>query len=201
MGICTKESFLKDVENHSLSVLGDNDLYRHIKLSHGGSQCMQFDLITWPGYLCYTGDMGTFVFSRSPDMFGFFRNDRDEINLSYWSEKLNAVDSDGCDRSGAAKEYSSVKFKEAVRKFIMDDEVSDEISEELEAGILRDCESFNDVNAAYTAIFDFESSDGKFTFQDFEYDITEYTHRFVWCCHAILWGIKKYDASKISGNK
>ena len=28
-----------------------------------------FDIVTWPGYLCYSGDMGCFVFTRLPDMF------------------------------------------------------------------------------------------------------------------------------------
>lgn len=53
-------------------------------------------------YLCYTGDMGTYVFQRLTDMFEFFRTDREykkrnggklAVNLSYWGEKLQATPS------------------------------------------------------------------------------------------------------------
>jgi hypothetical protein len=34
-------------------------------------------------------------------------------------------------------------------------------------------------------------------FEDFrEVDCEEYTHRFLWCCYALAWGIEKYDAAK-----
>lgn len=57
----TELSFLHDVREHRLIVLNDDKLNRHIRFSRPGTRCMQFDLITWPGYLCYTGDMGTYV--------------------------------------------------------------------------------------------------------------------------------------------
>src|SRR5690348_13144744 len=94
--------FLKDVSTHEMIVIRDDGANRHIRFKRPGTSCMYFDLITWPGYLCYTGDMGTYVFSRLEDMFEFFRTDRDynkrkgrelSINPKYWGEKLQAVDS------------------------------------------------------------------------------------------------------------
>lgn len=43
-------------------------------------------------------------------------------------------------------------------------------------------------------LYDF-SHDG-FSFQDWEYRSKEYSHRFLWCCHALEWAIKTYDAYK-----
>lgn len=56
-------------------MLHEDGIYRHIRFRQPGTMCMHFDLITWPGYLCYTGDMGTYVFTRLADMFEFFRTD------------------------------------------------------------------------------------------------------------------------------
>ena len=45
-------------------VLRDDGVYRHIRFKKPGTGCMHFDLVTWPGYLCYSGDMGCYVFCR-----------------------------------------------------------------------------------------------------------------------------------------
>jgi hypothetical protein len=117
----TEADFLKDVSAHEMEVLREDGVYRHIRFKKPGTGCMHFDLVTWPGYLAYSGDMGCYVFSRLNDMFEFFRTDREYlqrdgrqlcINLGYWSEKLQAVD--GGRREGSAKEFSEEKFSRAV---------------------------------------------------------------------------------------
>jgi hypothetical protein len=50
---------------------------------------MGFDVVTWPGHLSISGDMGCFVFTRVDDMFTFFRGHEDAPNLGYsakWGE-------------------------------------------------------------------------------------------------------------------
>ena len=71
------EQFLRDVAEHTMTVIREDGVSRHIRFAKPGTSCMHFDLITWPGYLCYTGDMGTYVFQRLTDMFEFFRTDRE----------------------------------------------------------------------------------------------------------------------------
>lgn len=119
----TEQQFLKEVDQHVMEVIRDDGLYRQIRFRRPDTMCMHFDLITWPGYLCYCGDMGTYVFSRLEDMFEFFRTDREYakrqgrqlgINLGYWSEKLQAVD--GGRRQGSAKEYSPERFERVVKE-------------------------------------------------------------------------------------
>lgn len=77
--------FNGDTENHQLSILHDDGLYRHLRFKAPDSGFYWFDLITWPGNLTITGDMGTYTFRRVEDMFTFFTG---YINTSYWAEKL-----------------------------------------------------------------------------------------------------------------
>ena len=195
---CSQELFLIDVANHDIKIISDNDLYRHIRLSNNGSSVMRFDLITWPGSLCYTGDMGTYVFSRVPDMFNFFRGKPEgdlQINPHYWHEKLDAVDRDGDRSGGAAKIFSYEKFCKAVREYLDDYDASDELRQEVEDQVI-----FGDDNGVrcYDRATEFHSEiDPDFEFTDFfEADVDEYEFRFIWACYAIVWAIRQYDRVK-----
>lgn len=208
----TEDQFLKEVDHHVMEVIRDDGLYRHIRFRRPGTMCMHFDLITWPGYLCYCGDMGTYVFSRLSDMFEFFRTDRDYahrsgrklgINPGYWSEKLLAVD--GNRRSAGVKEFSAARFERTVKDWLanwmrhegLDKEGRRELRRLVEDQVLPSAHD-GEVRA-FDAVMGFsEEVDGqRFEFTDFwEVDCTEYTHRFVWCCYALAWGIQKYDESK-----
>lgn len=83
-----KEKFDRNITNHQMAIRFDAGIYRHLVFRNPESSAMWFEIVTWPGSLVYTGDMGTFVFERIPDMFEFFRNA--EINPHYWSEKVEA---------------------------------------------------------------------------------------------------------------
>lgn len=187
--------FLKDVAAHEMKVLKDDGAYRHLSFRKPGTYCMGFDLITWPGYLAYTGDMGCYVFTRIEDMFEFFRTDRKRvkegktlyINLSYWGEKCASRDRDGI------KEYSADTFRAEIQRWLDEEEASDEVREEVKGAVLSRADDGE--YAAHEAARDFEH-DG-FRFSDFwERDLTEYTYRFIWCCYALAWGIRKYDESR-----
>src|SRR3954466_1726422 len=74
---------------HEVTVLHDDGLYRHLRFRSPDHSAYWFDLITVPGCLIFRGDGDSFVFSRTEDMFGFFRSSREgSINPTYWSEKL-----------------------------------------------------------------------------------------------------------------
>ena len=60
----TVARFQHDIATHQVVILRDDGVYRHIRFKRPTTMCMHFDLVTWPGYLCYSGDMGCFVFSR-----------------------------------------------------------------------------------------------------------------------------------------
>lgn len=213
--ICTEELFLKDVKDHVIEIIRDDGVHRHIRFKKPGTGCMHFDLITWPDHLCYSGDMGTYVFSRLSDMFEFFRTDRrDEnklgINLGYWSEKLIAVNSNGR-FGGSAEEFCEDSFRRAINEYRIE-----WMREGFENGTLRkkerrelweavDWQVLDEIDngelSALHAAQDFRYFIGKnekpYEFTDFlEHNFKKYTFHFIWCCYAIAWGILKYDEFK-----
>jgi hypothetical protein len=215
----TEKSFLKDVESHAIAVIRDDGVHRHVRFKDPSTMCMHFDLITWPGYLCYTGDMGTYVFTRLRDMFEFFRTDADSdylkrkgltlgINPSYWGEKLEAVD-----RCDGFKEFDEDKFNAAVYRYLVQwirdnrDQTTKQqrrdLWEEVENDVINadsDSGGFRKQCAAH----DFHhrlNSKVSFVFQDFyEINVESYSHRFMWCCYALAWGIALYDKTKEAAN-
>lgn len=205
----TEASFLADVKQHTMAVLLDKGVYRHLQFKQNGSSVMWFDIVTWPGFLAYSGDMGCFVFSRLKDMFEFFRTrptDRGEklfINEGYWSEKLEAVDR--CGRPCDYKEFSSERFESMVNEHVdewieeweLTEEQAAELREEIKNEVL--CASDDGEYRAHEVLrdFSFEQDGHKFEFSDtWEWDLREYTFRFIWCCYALSWAIKQYDAQK-----
>lgn len=190
----TESTFLREVSQHSMTVIRDDGVNRHLRFRRPETNCMGFDLITWAGHLCYTGDMGTYVFSRIEDMFEFFRS-RDgalRINRSYWAEKCDAQD-----RADGITEYSAERFRQVILEWAKDVEVADfdggeaEFMEAIKDEVLSVAD--HGEAAARRAVDDFEHQGFRFT-DFFETNLREYTHRFVWCCYALVWGIRQYDA-------
>lgn len=188
----TEPSFLKDVSKHAVAILRDDGVNRHVRFKKPDSSTMYFDLITWPGHLCYTGDMGTFVFARITDMFDFFRAEPEtcgdlHINTGYWSEKVLAADRDGITK------FSEGKFRSAIEDYLAGHNASQDLRDEVESEVLAMLDDGE--YAAMQAVMNFKFEG--FQFQDFfEADCTEYTTRFVWCCYALAWGIRQYDDAK-----
>ena len=196
------EQFLNDVAAHQMTVIREDGVHRHLRFQRPGTMCMHFDLITWPGYLCYTGDMGTYVFRRLHDMLEFFRRGKSRgpyrIDLRYWAEKLEA--SDRCD---GVREWSPERFKAEVRDFFEQCVIDEDDWPEARRAALwaeideQVCAAAGDSeHHAWIALWEFEH-DG-FRFQDWERDCKVWTHRFLWCCHALEWAIGVYDESKVT---
>jgi hypothetical protein len=193
MRACTEADFLKDVSTHKMTVLLDNGLHRYIKFTKPDkSYYLHFTLTTWPGYLCISGDMGCFVFSRLPDMFEFFRTDRD-INPQYWAEKVQAQNCHG----NGIEEYDEEVFHERVKEVFeqhefASEEEKQECWKEITYSVLRAENEYE----AHDQARQFECND--FTFSDFwEHKLRSYTYHYLWCCYAIKWGIKQYDAVQL----
>ena len=218
---CTEERFLRDVAKHELIVIRDDGVNRHIRFKQPDSSMMFFDLITWPGFLCYCGDMGTYVFQRTNDMFGFFRKGGrlDGIDHHYWAEKIQAADREG------VREFSQAKFQAMVLSWVDDSEENDKPDSDDEDAVAKHAAAYTELRAAVkhdvlgaddngTRCYDaasefnhtgdawekFHGKDSAFEFSDvwdgFDYATEEYTFRFLWCCYALAWGIEQYDAAK-----
>ena len=193
-----KERFTRDIATHVMEIRHDEELYRHVVFKRPNTVCMMFSLTTTPGRLIYAGDMGCFVFERLPDMFAFFRSDKQdrEPNFGYWHEKLVATDRDG------SMEHDSDKFRENLTTYLSDD-LSDEDRESVNEFISEVVNEFEEQGPerAYSSVADFSLDHGPRNrmqfFQDFfEHSDRIYTLRYEWACHAIQFGIKQYDVAK-----
>lgn len=177
--------FAKDVENHQMQVLVDDDLHRSLLFKQPNTGNQYFRINTWPHHLCISGDMGTFVFSRLPDMFEFFRGDK-EPNLGYWSEKLEA---------GTAEKHSESRAREVILKQAEDAGLE---PEDLEYAKLRiDRMELDSEFGFYNEVMNWSEHELGFSVDtDGIGNCKEYTYHFTWCCHAIIWAIQQYDALK-----
>ena len=175
--------FRRDSARHQLTVLHDDGLYRHLRFMAPTTRAYWFDLVTWPGKLTITGDMETFVFERERDMFPFFRS-RDGINPHYWAQK---------EISGAkTREYSEQVFQQTVWAEVREyGHETRGLAKAVQAEIFDPGYSC-DEDSARRALDGFEH-DG-FRFHDnWELSFSDYNYHFLWCCHAIVFGINRYD--------
>lgn len=212
MSAVDEHEFLRDVREHQMTVLRDEGLFRHLRFKRPSTGCMHFDLITWPGYLCYTGDMGTYVFSRLSDMFEFFRTDREyahrrgrqlSISLSYWAEKLQAIDKgDGYEEFDVERfravvcEYRTRWMRELKTRGASKD-ARRELWEAVEDEVLRFADDGEAAALGQAYEFAHRVGDHEFQFSDLcDHRFSKFTRRFTWCCYALAWGIQQYDDAK-----
>lgn len=197
-----EREFLKQVKAHEMTVIRDDDIHRHLRFKKPSTSDQYFDIITWPGSLCFSGDMGTFVFSRIEDMFEFFRAHPDpnpkrrglQINPQYWSEKLDAADR----RTGGFEKFSPELFRKNILLYAKDCDASRAAIEAINDQVFGAAEDGE--YQAYQAAYQFRHED--FDLTDFcEVNCREYTYHFVWCCYALVWSIKKYDKFKAKQTK
>lgn len=193
------EDFERDVAQHQMKVLRDDGVDRHIRFSRPGTRIYCFDLITWPGHLCYTGDMGTFVFSRTNDMFEFFRRHPGfspgrSIPIEYWAQKVLACPVPGIREWSADKFRSDVReyFEEAKKEGQWTEAQAQRLWEFVEEEVLS--RAVDGMIDASEALNEFDH-DG-FSFVEVEFNSSVWTHHFMWCCHALEWAIGVYDAAK-----
>lgn len=216
-----RDRFLVDVAQHKMTVLHDDGLYRHLRFRHPDHGFYWFDLITWPNTLVINGDMHTFAFSRVEDMFTFFRQSRGgRINPDYWAEKVI----DGPERvrsysrevfqeqaEEALKEYEA-EYPELCDRYAVDKAAYDAlpkadqwrtrtpVAPHLPEELRRELADANDDGET-----DYEDGarrllsrwEGYGVVSDtWEWKLNEWTWHFLWCCHAIVWAIAKYDEAK-----
>lgn len=188
------ERFIHDVADHQMVVKHQDGLYRHLTFQRNQSNVYRFDLITYPGHLVVSGDMGTYVWSRLPDMFQFFRDDGGKINPGYWSEKLQADE-----KYAPYKHWTKAKYTQVINELVEDyieeallvPDVADQLRTEVEDDILNwvdtEWEGHDRAQGFQSDVCDFE-------IQDFwEYNCQEYNYSYLWILYAIVWGIQQYD--------
>jgi hypothetical protein len=199
----TEAEFRRDVAKHTMTVLRDDGVYRHLSFSQPDHQWLhRFEIVTWPGALSIRGDVGTYVFSRLHDMFEFFRSsmttaDKLYINGGYWAEKLIASECSGRHGRGVMR-YDSDLFVDEVKRRFVDHVRSNmrgmpeerrELRQAIEDEVLAYAE---DETEAMRAASNFEHEG--FRLSDFwEVDVRAYSVQFIWSLYAIAWAVWMYD--------
>lgn len=212
----TDTRFLIDAAHHRLDIIRDDGIYRHLRMKEPGTSCYYYDIITWPGYLTVTGDMGTWTFCRTHDMFRFFGGWIGEINTGYWAEKLEA----GAGRSGSdllAREYNHEAFcqslKESLSEYLEDaeedqqededwdddDDTPDSDKARVRETVRELCRGeFSNDWEAYQAVYEADWPE-RWSAWDVCEGLTfkTYTSHFRWILFAITWAISKYHNKKL----
>lgn len=186
------DRFRRDVADHLMTILHDDGLYRHLVFRRAHTGMYWFEVVTWPSSLTIRGDMGTFVFARTSDMFGFFGTG--DINPGYWAEKTPSY---GQDRQIRA--YDPDLFKRTVQtvadQWLETHPVNNRAAfqECLQRDVLEDA---GDYHTDMEAALNFEWDDEQVFPEFYQYDMRNYTPQFLWCCLAIPYAIRHYRHAK-----
>jgi hypothetical protein len=186
------ERFRRDTADHRMTVLHDDGLYRQIRFAGPRNEIHRFDLITWPNGLLIRGDGPNFVFSVFPtaDLFDLFRRSMGSgINPGYWQEKVIA----GQVTSWSEKKFDTWLGSEATKNESRHPGLLAAVGEHFLYGGEHSTEY---EETARHAVEHFEYDGFRFRFPaKWEHDFEDYDWSFLWGCHAIVWGIGRYDAA------
>ena len=199
------EKFARDTTEHTLTVLHDDGLYRHLRCAKPGTSIWFFEVVTWPGALVVRGDFGPArVFRRLDDMFAFFRSDAGRINPTYWSEKL-----DGGSRASAVEHSEDVarsRITECLDEYEADTypHLLDRYKQRVIPTKPTPPTRVRELVAEYDEGGDFAYPDRArdllreleqlgVTADTWEWDLRDWDWTFLWACHAIVWAIGQYD--------
>lgn len=188
-----KERIGNDLKDHVVTLLHSHGLYRHWRCQNkSGTFNQRFDIVTWPGFLAYTGDMGEYLFCRTADMVAFMRGSC--MSYSYAAEKCVAHD-------GRLQEWREELFLQALKdrqEECEDDsytvvrrggKVKEKVSAKI-SEIIQDYENYSLQSDAEKAMYESGLSDELPSCKD-------YTVHFLWALHAIHWFIGKLDAEEV----
>lgn len=194
--------FLRDVRDHRMTIELDQGVHRSLLFKRPNSYTYYFRLNTWPGHLSISGDCGSYTFARLHDMVDFFRDagpdyERDDyVNISYWREKLQAVD-----RHCRESQFDEARYEKTIRSDM--DLWIEQFEKPEQDRIIADAESARLFEACCTLDESVSKAcgwkcpvTGEYPNADFwehASHLMQPSYRLIWCMRAIQWGIKRYD--------
>lgn len=187
-----RAQFENETLDHRMTVLHDDGVYRHLRFAKPGTGMWSWSIVTWPGHLAVSGDIGDgWIFERENDMLRFFSRNGHQagINPSYWSEKLPTHLRD------AAKHFSAQRFEAAVRADVESRDLTTEqktlLLDALETNVFL---GYDDLGWSLTAIEGSWMAAGVLVeFEDMEHsDYDEWDHHFLLALFAIVYGVRAY---------
>lgn len=168
------EKVKNDLKDHAITLLHSDGLYRHWKCSRPSSWVYGFNIVTWPGYLCFCGDMGEYVFARTSDMVEFMQGAC--RSYDYAAQKCVASCRDGI------YQWSPEIFQEKLHAYLKDYPENEE--------------KVNDIRETYENTSSPEQAKQAMYDSDLWDEIPNceaLTFRFIWCLHALQWAFDKIN--------
>lgn len=198
-----RERFELEAAEHEMTILHNEGLYRHLRFKRPHTFAYHYDLVTWPGHLVICGDTGDYHFARIADMFEFFcayGEKPDRISPDYWAEKLKIGPSG--DRR-AVRQYSFDIYRARVEEWQaeqadeMDGDRALRLRRAIDEQLLQESDWGGEPSEeeAHARLRDFEF-DGHAIYDPFDWDLTEWGLWYLWCCWAIVSGIRRFEAAK-----
>ncbi|MDE2102420.1 MAG: hypothetical protein KGL39_34560 [Patescibacteria group bacterium] len=191
------ESIARNMAKHVVTVRRIDGLYRHYRCQNPMTWNFGFDIVTWPGYLCFAGDLGEYVFQRVPDMIDFMGKvcRSNPIDYRYAAEKCRASRWD-------LKEFSEQRFRSVLRERLREGRYCDvftyggkeriDVKEKLRE-IASEFEEHNkDPSVAVRAMYESDLWDGT----DLP-NCQTWTFQFVLCIHAIRWFCERLESGRL----
>jgi hypothetical protein len=191
-GLATRvsEEFPKAVANHTVRIIREDGLYRHYRCSDNNSFHYQFDIVTWPVWLAFTGDMGEYIFARTDDMLEFCGAGSASRDMNYLAEKCQASRSSAKFGGGdSIREFVAEHAAEIVRDRLMDD--GDDEPKSVER--LGKINYLVDVvgNAGYEAEACTACAESDLMDSADLPVLTTWTYHFLWAAKAMAWARNK----------
>ena len=159
---------------HQIEIILANDMHRHWRCAKPGTGVYEFHVITVPGRLIVTGDIGFLAVERTRDMVAWCSGAVQSIE--YFAEKVP--------RSIKTTEYSEEVAEAWCREELADEDVSDETKAELDDFI--ETVDFTNWHQFYTELHASEELSGHVANCDYP-SFEDYNHNFLWCRQALMW--------------
>lgn len=169
--------------DHVIELKFSNGLYRHWRCGRpDGSFTHSFNVVTWPGWMAVTGDMGSLMLSRIDDMVQFVRGHIESID--YFAEKVT--------QEIPVKEFSPKKMIHVIQEKI--DEImehsSDDDNDDQKG---EDKEMIDRLEALQRRLDDGDISECEASGEwmditgDTDPSFRDFTSNFLWVREALIW--------------
>lgn len=179
------ENAAKAFADHVVAVELEHGLHRHYRCGKPDSGVYAFHIVTFPGRLIVSGDIGDMAWTRCDDMLNWAMGA--VHSTGYFAEKVW--------HSFKVKQFDGDMAREAIEQEYKDraedveGEEEKEALEEVRDEILMAIEDGAE-NRFYAAYADSDWYGGEFP------SVDNYTAEFLWCREAVAWFLKWYKTAR-----
>lgn len=173
-------------KNHKIRQVMSMGVHRHFKcLNRSGSSNYMFRVVTFPGRLVITGDIGDLMLCREIDMLPWAK--RAVESIDYFAEKVVA---------GKVKQYCPEVVQEEINEVLAErvrrlEEDAGEDDVEVNPDDLESPLDLTDIDNPHTTLVEMYYS-GLWDGCDFP-NTENWTSNFLWCREALRWFFREYD--------